>query len=176
MPLTLNELYTQTKHQYHLSMIAGETGIDHIMNWVYVSEDSSTHDFLKGGELIITTGINCQDEASLYDFIETIEKEFVMENVPYRKNMPEDKGIDEVKEIGRNFGINDINLIKPGIGGTTRVLLRRLPWKILIDERYKGDPQLEHLVRLAQEKNVPIEYYQLTHYKCCGIIKKIADA
>ena len=95
-----------------------------------------------------------------YDFIETIEKEFVMENVPYRKNMPEDKGIDEVKEIGRNFGINDINLIKPGIGETTRVLLRRLPWKILIDERYKGDPQLEHLVRLAQEKNVPIEYYQ----------------
>lgn len=72
-----------------------------------------------------------------YDFIETIEKEFVMENVPYRKNMPEDKGIDEVKEIGRNFGINDINLIKPGIGETTRVLLRRLPWKILIDERYK---------------------------------------
>ena len=111
-----------------------------------------------------------------YDFIETIEKEFVMENVPYRKNMPEDKGIDEVKEIGRNFGINDINLIKPGIGETTRVLLRRLPWKILIDERYKGDPQLEHLVRLAQEKNVPIEYYQLTHYKCCGISKKIADA
>ena len=111
-----------------------------------------------------------------YDFIETIEKEFVMENVPYRKNMPEDKGIDEVKEIGRNFGINDINLIKPGIGETTRVLLRRLPWKILIDERYKGDPQLEHLVRLAQEKNVSIEYYQLTHYKCCGIIKKIADA
>ena len=54
MPLTLNELYIQTKHQYHLSMIAGETGIDHIMNWVYVSEDSSTHDFLKGGELIIT--------------------------------------------------------------------------------------------------------------------------
>ena len=74
MPLTLNELYTQTKHQYHLSMIAGETGIDHIMNWVYVSEDSSTHNFLKGGELIITTGINCQDEASLYDFIETMIK------------------------------------------------------------------------------------------------------
>ena len=55
-------------------MIAGEAGIDHIMNWVYVSEDSSTHDFLKGGELIITTGINCQDEASLYDFIETMIK------------------------------------------------------------------------------------------------------
>lgn len=74
MPLTLNELYTQTKKHYHLSLIAGETGIDHIMNWVYVSEDSSTHDFLKGGELIITTGINCQDESSLYEFIETMIK------------------------------------------------------------------------------------------------------
>ena len=83
---------------------------------------------------------------------------------------------DEVIEIGRHFDIDDINLIKPGIGEATRVLLRRVPWKILIDERYKGDPQLGHLVRLAHEKNVPIEYYPLTHYKCCGIIKKIADA
>ena len=56
MPLTLNELYTQTKQQYHFSMIAGEAGIDHIMNWVYVSEDSSTHDFLKGGELTSRQG------------------------------------------------------------------------------------------------------------------------
>ena len=47
---------------------------------------------------------------------------------------------------------------------------------MLIDQRYKGDPQLGHLVRLAEEKNVPVEYYPLTHYKCCGIIKKIADA
>ena len=44
------------------------------------------------------------------------------------------------------FGIDDINLIKPGIGETTRVLLRRIPWKVLIDERYKGNPQLEHIV------------------------------
>lgn len=74
MPLTLDEIYTQTKNQYHLSLLAGKGGIDHIMNWVYVSEDRSTHDFLKGGELIITTGINCQDEASLYDFVETMIK------------------------------------------------------------------------------------------------------
>ena len=84
-------------------------------------------------------------------------------------------GIDEVKEIAKYFQINDINFIKPGIGETTRVLLRRVPWKILIDERYRDDNQLGHIVRLAQEKNVPIEYYPLKHYKCCGIIKRIAD-
>ena len=110
-----------------------------------------------------------------YDFINAIEKEFSMENND-DGIVIEGQGIDEVREIGKVFGIDDINLIKPGIGEATRVLLRRVPWKVLIDQRYKGDPQLGHLVRLAEEKNVPVEYYPLTHYKCCGIIKKIADA
>ena len=118
---------------------------------------------------------NLVDSDLSYDFIEAIEKEFVLEN----QNdglVIEGQGVDEVREIGNKFGIDDINLIKPGIGEATRVLLRRVPWKVLIDERYKGDPQLGHLVRLAEEKNVPIEYYPLRHYKCCGIIKKLADA
>ena len=84
-------------------------------------------------------------------------------------------GCDTV-ELAEKYGIADINLIKPGIGEATRVLLRRVPWKILIDERYKDNPQLEHLIRLADEKNVPVEYCTLNHYKCCGIIKKLADA
>ena len=110
-----------------------------------------------------------------YDFINAIEKEFSMENND-DGIVIEGQGIDEVREIGKVFGVDDIDLIKPGIGEATRVLLRRVPWKVLIDQRYKGDPQLGHLVRLAEEKNVPVEYYPLTHYKCCGIIKKIADA
>lgn len=88
---------------------------------------------------------------------------------------PQGCGFEEVKALARVFGIKDINLIKPGIGETTRVLLRRVPWKVLIDEKYKEDMELAHVVRLALEKNVPIEYYPLAHYKCCGIIKKLAD-
>lgn len=118
---------------------------------------------------------NLKDSDLSYDFIEAIEKEFKMENTDAGKAI-QGLGIDEVREIGKRFAIDDINLIKPGIGETTRVLLRRVPWKVLIDVRYKDNPQLEHLVRLAEEKNVPVEYYPLTHYKCCGIIKKIADA
>ena len=105
-----------------------------------------------------------------------ILNELNMENTPDLEKIVESQGIDEVINIGKNFGIDDINLIKPGIGETTRVLLRRIPWKVLIDERYKGNPQLEHIVRLAEEKHTPVEYYPLTHYKCCGIIKKLADA
>lgn len=110
-----------------------------------------------------------------YEFINTIEKEFTLDEIIENNEIIETKGIDEVINIGKKFGIEDINLIKPGIGETTRVLLRRIPWKILIDERYKDDIQLEHIVRLAEEKKVQIAYYPLIHYKCCGIIKKISD-
>lgn len=145
-----------------------------------------------------------KDSDLSYEFIETIEKNFSIEDPlpnpesefgrPGREETgsvgPEGKetgnveetsgsrgkGIDEVREIAAFFGIEDINFIKPGIGETTRVLLRRVPWKVLVDERYRGDPELSHVVRLAEEKQVPVEYYPLTHYKCCGIIKKLADA
>ena len=66
-------------------------------------------------------------------------------------------------------------MIKPGIGETTRVLLRRVPWQVLIDERYQDDRQLRHLIKLAQEKEVEIEYTSLNNYKCMGIIKKMKD-
>ncbi len=85
-------------------------------------------------------------------------------------------GIDEVRTLAEVFGVSELQLIKPGIGETTRVLLRRVPWKVLIDARYRNNPELGHIVRLAEEKQVPIEFYPLRHYKCCGIIKKLAEA
>lgn len=116
-----------------------------------------------------------EDSDLSYEFIETIEKEFKTDVTPDDKTM-EGIGIDEVKAIAKEFDMDDINLIKPGIGETTRVLLRRVPWKILIDKKYENDAALSHIVRLAQEKNVPIEYYPLKNYRTCGMIKKLADA
>ncbi len=115
-----------------------------------------------------------KDSDLSYEFIDAIESQFELdcgEVEPARDG----KGIDEVRAIAEHFGIGDINLVKPGIGEATRVLLRRVPWKVLIDEKYKDSDDLAHLIRLANEKNVPIEYYPLTHYKTCGIIKSLAD-
>jgi len=106
----------------------------------------------------------------------TIEQERKETGQSQENFRPKEKGIDEVRRIAAFFGVKDINFVKPGIGETTRVLLRRIPWKVLIDVRYRDNPELCHVVRLAEEKHVPVEYYPLTHYKCCGIIKKIADA
>lgn len=116
-----------------------------------------------------------KDSDLSYEFINAIQAQFELEcgeTAPACAG----QGIDEVRAIAQHFGIEDINLVKPGIGEATRVLLRRVPWKVLIDERYKDSEDLAHLIRLAQEKNVPVEYYPLSHYKTCGIIKKIADA
>ena len=110
-----------------------------------------------------------------YAFIEAIEKEFVMKN-PREEKIASGAGIEEAKEIAAHFAVSDINFIKPGIGETTRVLLRRVPWKVLIDEKHVQDRALAHIIRLAEEKNVPIEQYPLKHYKACGIIRKLADA
>ena len=112
-----------------------------------------------------------------YEFIDAIEAHFTYGTYSERqeKQIEEGSGAEEVRELANIFGINDVNLIKPGIGETTRVLLRRVPWKILMDEQYREDAQLAHIRRLAAEKQVPIEYYPLRHYKCCGLIKKMAD-
>lgn len=118
-----------------------------------------------------------KDSDLSYDFINAIQSEFELDlDFIFHRNSDQSRGIDEVRKIADHFEISDINLIKPGIGETTRVLLRRVPWKVLIDERYKDSQDTAHIIRLAEEKNVPVEYYPLTHYKTCGIIKKLADA
>ena len=119
------------------------------------------------------------NEDKSIEFIDTVCKYFTKEVVndfkPSIAELDENfKGIDEVKEIGKKYGVEDVNKIKPGVGETTRVLLRRLPDRVLIrngaDEKY-----LKHIKRLCEEKNVPIEYVDLKKYNVCGIIKDVAD-
>lgn len=82
-------------------------------------------------------------------------------------------GRDDVEKIESELNVSDVNFIKPGIGETTRVLLRRIPNKILV--RSLDDKDLNHIFVLAKEKNVSIEEYPLMAYKCCGIIKSMKD-
>lgn len=122
-----------------------------------------------------------KDQDLSYEFIESIQSRFQMEDGDETAAALDcgqetaSCGTEEVRCIAQSFSIDNINLVKPGIGETTRVLLRRVPWKILIGERWRNDPSLDHIIRLAEERKVPIEYYDLEHYKACGIIKKMAD-
>lgn len=83
-------------------------------------------------------------------------------------------GLEEAKKIQKEFGINSINYVKPSIGETTRVLLRRIPWKILVYSLNDQD-NLGHIYRLAKEKKVEVIQYPLQNYKACGLIKELSD-
>lgn len=117
---------------------------------------------------------NLKNQDQSYEFIHTIEAAFRFQNPP-EKITPQGSGLEEIKAIAQQYQTSDLNLIKPGIGETTRVLLRRVPNKILIPPSSQTNPALAHIIRLAGEKKAPIEEYPLKHYKACGIIKKLSD-
>ncbi|WP_391572398.1 cysteine protease StiP family protein [Cohnella sp.] len=81
------------------------------------------------------------------------------------------QGERDIRAIQRDYGIADVNLVKPGVGETTRVLLRRVPWKILVDD--KSNPNLAPILLLAADRGVPVEEYPELTYSCCGIIKPL---
>lgn len=79
----------------------------------------------------------------------------------------------DVENIKQKYDIEDVNFIKPGVGETTRVLLRRIPYKILVDDL--NNQKLKHILILAKEKNVEVEEFDFKAYSCCGIIKNMKD-
>ena len=79
---------------------------------------------------------------------------------------PDWSGMQAVRRIGEAFGVHDINRIKPSIGETTRVLLRRVPDRVLLREA--NHPDVAHITLLAKERHVPITIYPEMPYLCCG--------
>ncbi|MDE5945947.1 MAG: cysteine protease StiP family protein [Oscillospiraceae bacterium] len=111
-----------------------------------------------------------------YQFIDTIEKDFDFSDYDLKDENKNNlrNGLEEVVEISDKFNIKDINLIKPSIGEATRVLLRRVPYKMLVHSLDDYE-HLGHIYQLAKEKNVELEVYPLRNYKACGLIKNMAD-
>lgn len=71
-------------------------------------------------------------------------------------------------------GVADLNLIKPGIGEATRVLLRRVPRLLILRE--PGSAEVEHLEVLAREKAVPVAIDRSLPYQAVALIRSTIDA
>lgn len=76
--------------------------------------------------------------------------------------------------IKDRFGITDDNLIKPGIGEATRVLLRRVPDRVMV--RDDQAPEVAHLLQLAQEKHIRCDIDPSLPYQAISLIKGFSDA
>ena len=87
-----------------------------------------------------------------------------------------------VERIAEEHGLGPahhaVNLVKPGVGETTRVLLRRVPWKVLArPELLARDAdgrlvrgELAHVLLLAEQRGVPVEPVEGLPYSCVGLI------
>ena len=78
-------------------------------------------------------------------------------------------GWQAVERISAEQGINNVNLVKPGVGETTRVLLRRIPWKVLVRPDAVAD--IAHVLLLAEQRGVSIEVVPDLPYSCVGLIR-----
>lgn len=111
------------------------------------------------------------------DFVDTISARFTQLDIGeedlINKEIGEFTAAQSVENIRKHFDISTINRVKPGVGETTRVLLRRVPWKILVKD--KENKNLKHILLLAEDRGVPIEIYKEMCYSCCGLIKDMSE-
>ncbi|WP_242901721.1 cysteine protease StiP family protein [Actinomadura terrae] len=104
--------------------------------------------------------------ARFADVAERVAKDFP--DLRASDRAPDWSGWDAVRRVGALHGVDDLNLIKPGVGETTRVLLRRVPWKVLA--RPDAEADLTHIRVLAEERGVPVLETDDIPYACVGLI------
>lgn len=96
MALTLRQLCEQSWYLYEMNIIAGSKGADHIISWIYVLEDVEAGEYIRGGELIFTTGIGQRGDPSawLLSFVKAIhchEASGLVVNLgPYISGIPQE--------------------------------------------------------------------------------------
>lgn len=80
---------------------------------------------------------------------------------------------DYIGAAMRRYGVADVNLVKPGLGEATRVLLRRVPRLLVL--RDPRAPEVAHLAVLAEEKRVPVEVDPHLPYHAVSLIRSTSD-
>lgn len=78
-----------------------------------------------------------------------------------------------VREMSVRTGVKDRNRIKPGVGESTRALLRRMPERLFVRDPAQQD--LRHLINLAAERGIIPEIDPGLLYSACAIIKTMGN-
>lgn len=58
MALSVQTLFNFSETPFKIKLLAGKQGLSKTVSWVYYTEDPSTIEFIRGGEIAITTGLN----------------------------------------------------------------------------------------------------------------------
>jgi hypothetical protein len=93
-------------------------------------------------------------------------KSFIQKDRGFQKDKSE-----KIDELMKKHNISNYNFLKPGVAETTRVLLRRVPEKIILKDL--ENPDTKHLIQLANEKGVKVDEVENLPFSAVGIIKKV---
>lgn len=122
--------------------------------------------------------VDLEKEDVSNDFIDNISSQFSAQEETINKlaadfpiaSVRTWRGMREVEAIAKQYYKTvNINKVKPSVGETTRVLLRRKPYKILV--RDTNHISVRHILQLSKEKNIPIEVIPELFYLAIGLIE-----
>jgi hypothetical protein len=110
-------------------------------------------------------------------FLDQVARHFpAVESGAVRSNLEERRErrramTDFLARLHNRYRISDRNFVKPGVAEATRVLLRRVPGRLLL--RDPAHPDVEHLHWLAQEKQVPVTIDPAMPIQATALIKDL---
>lgn len=92
MAITLKRLCKNAESSYNMKLAAGRNGLDSVVRWVHMVEDSGVPGLLHGGELIFTTGIGLSGSNLLLPFVRELKEHdaagLVVNLGPYIDSIP----------------------------------------------------------------------------------------
>lgn len=109
---------------------------------------------------------------AVFHLIKTFCRHYMfVHNLENDKQSLRDSSQNVIEFFKSTLNITDVNYIKPGIGESTRVMLRRVPQELWV--RQLSQKNVEHLVYLAKNKGVPIYTKPDLAYHAVAIIKEL---
>lgn len=117
-----------------------------------------------------------QAEDQTHRFLDSVESQFVaarpLAEAAHQRitaERPTWVGRKHTEMIATRYQVDDLHLVKPGLGEATRVLLRRAAWLLIL--RDPAAAHVQHLVQLARERGARIEVDPQSPFEAVGIIR-----
>ena len=91
MALRLIDIFESKKEEYALKCITGDIGLNEAVTWMHLAEDASTTESIRGGEIIITTGMQKKLSELIKNCHANDAKALIVNTGKYINSIDEDK-------------------------------------------------------------------------------------
>ena len=94
MSIAVGKLFGNGAVLYQMKLLAGQKGLNNLVEWVHIIEDDEVSKFLHGNEVVLTAGILNKKEGWLLDYTKRLYEvgtsAFVVNIGPYTKSIPKE--------------------------------------------------------------------------------------